>query len=164
MMPVKPVQARDIMSTKLITVRPQDDVFESISILIKNNISGAPVVDQDRNLLGVFSEKSVMRVLLDGAYEGLPTNEVRAFMDTSPHTITEDTQLLSIAQIFLTTPRRRLPVLDGTRLVGQVSRRDVVRAVYDASRKFDTNDKVLLYLSALRPIDEAPNFDGEPKR
>ncbi len=154
--PAKTVQARDIMATKLITLDIHTDVFDAIRVMIKNNISGAPVIDKDRNLLGVFSEKSVMQVLIDAAYDGLPTNEVGAFMDKTPHTIVENTQLLSIAQIFLTTPRRRLPVLDGQKLVGQVSRRDVVRAVYEVNEHHECKNKVLLYLSALKSMDEVP--------
>ncbi len=150
------VKARDIMTSKLITIDPKQDVFAAIRVLIKNNISGAPVIGPDRKLLGVFSEKSVMQVLIDAAYEGLPTNQVEAFMDKTPHTIAEETQLLSIAQIFLTTPRRRLPVLRDEILVGQVSRRDVVKAVYEVNKRHESHDKTLLYLSALKGMDEAP--------
>ena len=156
--PTADVHARDIMATRLITLKPDMEAFQAIGVLIKNKISGAPVVDENGKLLGVFSEKSVMQVLIDAAYEQLPTNLVQVFMDKTPHTITEDTQLLSIAQIFLTTPRRRLPVLRDEKLVGQVSRRDVVKAAYDINRKLSgCNNKTLLYLSALRQMDEAPS-------
>ena len=129
--------ARDIMVTRLVTLRPEMDVFKCIEILVKNKISGAPVVDKNNNLLGTFSEKCCMQVLIDAAYEGLPTNQVGAFMDADPQTISEDTMLLSIAQVFLITPRRRLPVVKDGKLVGQISRRDVLRAAQD----FLTNKK-----------------------
>ena len=148
--------ARDIMSSRLVTLRPEMDVFQGIEVLVKNKISGAPVVDENRNLLGIFSEKSCMKVLIDAAYEGLPTNSVSSFMDHEPTTIEPDTQLLTIAQIFLSTPRRRLPVLEGGKLVGQVSRRDVIRAASKIMRLHKDNKKVLLYLSALRDMQEAP--------
>jgi hypothetical protein len=64
--------------------------------------------------------------------------------------------LMSIAQIFLTTPRRRLPVLRDGRLVGQVSRRDVVQAALNLVRHHPSYEKQLLYLSALRAMNEAP--------
>ncbi len=152
----KNVYAREIMTTKLVTLRPDIDVFEGVRVLIKYSISGAPVIDEDGKLLGVFSEKSVMKVLLDAAYEQLPTHRVDSFMDTTPLTIDENTQLMSIAQIFATTSRRRLPVLKDGKLVGQVSRRDVVRAAYDIIREHKSPQKTLLYLSALREMNEAP--------
>ena len=150
------VYARDIMVTKLITLKPEVDVFQGIELLIKHRISGAPVIDDSRKLLGIFSEKSCMQVLIDAAYEQLPTNRVDAFMDKEMITITEDTQLLSVAQIFLTTPRRRLPVLDGEQLVGQVSRRDVLRATLEVIRRSPDRASTLLYLSALRAMDDVP--------
>ena len=148
--------ARDIMTTKLVTLDPEMDVFHGIEVLVKHNISGAPVIDSERKLLGIFSEKSCMQVLIDAAYEGLPTNQIGKFMDETPTTITPDTQLLSIAQIFLTTPRRRLPVIEDEKLVGQVSRRDVIRAASKVMKLTKDHKKILLYLSALREMDDAP--------
>ena len=149
-------KARDIMTTKLVTLDAEMDVFHGIEMLVKHNISGAPVVDRNRKLLGVFSEKSCMRVLIDAAYDGLPTNQIGKFMDTDPVTITPDTQLLSIAQIFLTTPRRRLPVIEDDKLVGQVSRRDVIRAASKIMKLSKDHKKILLYLSALREMQDVP--------
>ena len=149
-------KARDIMTTKLVTLDPEMDVFHGIEVLVRHNISGAPVIDADRRLLGIFSEKSCMKVLIDAAYEGLPTNQIGKFMDETPTTITPETQLLSIAQIFLTTPRRRLPVIEDEKLVGQVSRRDVIRAASKIMKLTKDHKKILLYLSALRDMQDAP--------
>ena len=144
------------MTKRLVTLDPDMDVFHGIEVLVKHNISGAPVVDRDRMLLGIFSEKSCMEVLIDAAYEGLPTNLIENFMDTSPVTIDPGMQVLSIAQIFLTTPRRRLPVLEKGKLVGQVSRRDVIRAAANLTKHTKDNRKRLLYLSALHELEEVP--------
>ena len=151
-----PVSARDIMTTRLVTLSPETDVFAGIEMLVKNKISGAPVIDSQRNLLGIFSEKSCMKVLIDAAYEGLPTNQIGKFMDDTPTTIEPDTQLLTIVQIFLDTPRRRLPVVEGNKLVGQVSRRDVIKAASKYLKLNKDNRQVLLYLSALRGMEEVP--------
>lgn len=148
--------ARDIMTSRLITLDAEMDVFAGIEILVKNKISGAPVVDQNRRLLGVFSEKSCMKVLIDAAYDGLPTNHIGKFMDDEPTTITPDTDLLTIAQIFLSTPRRRLPVLEDGKLVGQVSRRDVIRTASKIMATHKDHKKVLLYLSALHSMNDVP--------
>ncbi len=120
--------ARQIMSTKLVTLRPDTDVVQAIGDLLNHRISGAPVVDADGRFLGVFSEKTSMSVLVQAAYEQLPSPKVVAFMDTDlDRTILEDVSFLDCAKRFRETPYRRLPVLrDGT-LVGLISRRDVLR-------------------------------------
>jgi CBS domain-containing protein len=149
--------ARDFMVRKLITLRPEMDVFDAVQMLLKHRISGAPVVEPDGQYLGVFSEKCSMHVLLDAAYEQLPSNQVRAFMDRDALTIAPDAQLLSIAQVFLLTSYRRLPVLEQGRLVGQVSRRDVLRAALDLVKHVPKPAQPsLLYLSALHERHEAP--------
>ena len=56
---------------------------------------------------------------------------VSTFMNKQPRTITEDTDYLSMAEIFLNTNNRRLPVLDEGKLIGQISRRDLLKAVYE---------------------------------
>ena len=148
--------ARDFMTTKLTTLSPDMDVFAAIEILLKKKISGAPVVDQNRNLLGVFSEASSMKVLTDAAYEGLPTNQIFAFMDSSPVTITPDTQLFSIIHSMIHHHRRRLPVLEGTKLVGQISRRDIMREASKILHKKGDRESTLLYLSAIREMQDTP--------
>ena len=128
-------RAKDLMATGLVTLTPDMDVFEAIHLLLKKRISGAPVIDKSRKFLGSFSEKTSMTVLLGAAHDQLPTSRVEAFMDKDRNrTIDEEKGLLSIAQMFLDTPYRRLPVLRDGRLIGQVSCRDVLRAAHSLSR------------------------------
>lgn len=152
------ITARDFMTKRLVTLSPEMDVLDAVQRLLKNRISGAPVVSGDGHYLGVFSEKCAMQVLLDAAYEQLPSNQIHFFMDTEAQTIEPDTQLLSIAQVFLLTSYRRLPVLEDGRLVGQVSRRDVMHASLDLLKQAPSRDEgtSLLYLSALVERSEAP--------
>jgi predicted transcriptional regulator len=151
-----PVLAKEIMVTKLVTLSPSMDAFEAIDLLLKYRISGAPVVDPERNYLGVFSERCCMSLLVEGAYQQLPSIQVYAYMDTHAQTIDEDMDLLSIAQIFLNTHARRLPVLDEGKLVGQISRRDVLKAIHAMSAVTSNEDSALLYLSSLVERNNAP--------
>jgi CBS domain-containing protein len=122
------------MATSLVTLAPDMDAFDAIGLLLDRHISGAPVISEERRFLGVFSEKTSMNVLLGSAYDQLPTSRVEAFLDPDrERTITEERDLLSVTQMFLDTVYRRLPVLRGEKLVGQVSRRDVLRATYSLS-------------------------------
>lgn len=156
---MKSMVAEDIMVTRLVTLSPHVDVLDAVRLLLKSRISGAPVVDNEGKYLGVFSEKCAMHVILDAAYDSLPTNHVGAFMDTQARTIRPDTDLLSIAQVFLLTNFRRLAVVDddGT-LLGQISRRDVMAAglkQLDESSE-GKQESSLLYLSALHERGSAP--------
>lgn len=153
-----PMTAREIMVTDLVTLAPRTDVVEGVQTLLKNRISGAPVVDAEGRYLGMFSEKCAMQVLLDAAYEELPTCEVRAFMDSGAQMIQPATHLLSIAQVFLLTPYRRLPVVEDGLLLGQISRRDILRVWMDAVDQAPGRNASarLLYWNALFEQLEAP--------
>ncbi len=148
--------AADIMTSRLVTLSPDMDVFNAIDLLVKHKISGAPVIDKNHRLLGMFTEKSCLEVMVDAAYEGLPANEVGAFMDEPADTVTADTGMLSMAQIFLNKKTRRLPVLNEGKLVGQVSRRDLIRATIKQMKKSPDRQQHLLYLSALREREDSP--------
>ena len=150
------ILAKDIMVTKLVTLTPEVSLRDACTLLIKKQISGAPVVDAEHHLIGVFSEKDLMTALVDAVYDQLPSSEVRAYMSTETRTISEETDLLSIAQIFQTENYRRLPVLRDGKLVGQISRRDVMRAVVDLLAPAKDQKTALLYLSALREMGETP--------
>jgi len=155
----KPVLAKDIMKTKLITLTPDMDVLEAIGKLLNHRISGAPVVDPEGRVLGVFSERCCMDVLIKASYEQLPSSQIFPFVDTEARCISEDTDLLTIAQIFLSTATRRLPVIrEGGYLLGQISRRDLLQAG-NKNLKFRTTvpqEKNLLYLSGLMNREESP--------
>lgn len=126
------VRARDIMKTQLITVGPHADVFDAIQLLLQHRVSGLPVTDSTGEFLGVFSERSAMRVIIDMTWNQFSSAAVSAWMDHDRRrTVTEHTSLEEIRQRFSQTPYRRLPVLNRGQLVGQISRRDVLRAELD---------------------------------
>ncbi len=149
-MPSQPVIARDIMVTSLIKLSPHMDLFDAIDKLLKYRISGAPVVDNHGNYLGVFSERSSISLLMSAIYDGVPTNEIARFVDRDAETVTEDTDLLTVAQKLMNTHYRRLPVLDEDgKLVGQISRRDVLKAARALLKMSDPSSSTILYLSSL---------------
>lgn len=126
------VRAKDCMQTSLVTVSPDCDVFDAISHLLANRISGLPVVDHAGQFRGVFSERSAMRVLIDLTWNQMSRGPVSAWMDSDrARTVTEQTLLPELRGRFSETHYRRLPVLNHGRLVGQISRRDVLRAELD---------------------------------
>ena len=154
--------AADVMVTKLVTLSPDTPVQQAIGTLLKRRISGAPVVGPGREFLGVFSERTCMRVLLDSAAEQVPCGTVRSYADPDAPTVTEDADLLTVVHRFDEGRVRRLPVLRPTpgggagEVVGQVSRRDVLRAAYDLGAfKPERSAPHPLYLSGVRAAGDA---------
>ncbi len=120
---------REFMTCKLVTLAPERDVFDAIDHLLSRRISGAPVVDEEGRYQGIFSEKTAMRVLVSAVHDQLPGTNVASYMNLDRNRIVEDEDsLLDVAHKFQQTPYRRLPVLHGDKLAGQVSRRDVLKA------------------------------------
>ncbi|RMF37971.1 MAG: CBS domain-containing protein [Planctomycetota bacterium] len=145
----RPILAREIMTRTLVTLSPDLDVFQAIDILLKKRISGAPVVSADGKFLGIFSESSCMRFVINAAYDNLPDASILAFTDPNPPTITPETDLLTICQTFIDQATRRLPVLENGRLVGNISRRDVMRVIAEMAKGRQAGHAEPLYLSAL---------------
>jgi len=143
------ILAREMMTENLVTLSPDLEVFQAIDVLLKKRISGAPVVDFDGTFLGIFSESSCMRVIINAAYENLPDAGLMPFVDTDPPMISPDTDLLTICQTFLDQATRRLPVTENGRLLGQISRRDIMRKVSELAKGKTCGHAELLYISAL---------------
>ena len=127
-MPIS-AKVRDYMAASLVTFTPDTEIMDAIDALVRNRISGAPVVDEHGNLVGVLSEQDCMKVALHAGYYGDPGGRVAEFMSTEVRTVDADTSIVELARAFLSTPYRRYPVLENERLVGQISRRDVLRAL-----------------------------------
>lgn len=119
------------MATKLITFSPSTDIKTAIDIILKNRISGAPVVDAQKNLVGMLSESDCIKTIISGPYNNHPGGHgtVADFMSKDVVTIDAKKTILDLAYEFTNTPYRRFPVVDKGRLVGQISRSDILRAI-----------------------------------
>lgn len=122
--------ANEIMTRSLVTFRPDTGIYEAVRTLISRKISGAPVIDDERRLVGILSEKDCFRVLTTTAFEGNPEGKVRDYMTAQPKTVSPETSFYEIVSILQREAFRRLPVVDRRgRLVGQISRRDVLTVI-----------------------------------
>lgn len=125
-----PPKASDVMVPRhsLFTLAPEDDVLDAMASLLKNRYSGAPVIDPNGHFLGVFSEKTCLGYVMEAAYSELPSAKVHQFIDPdSNRLIDADTDLHTIAKVFLETSYGRLPVMHDRAIVGQISRVDVLK-------------------------------------
>jgi len=132
-MPLTSIKARDFMAANLVTLAPDMEILRAITLLIEHRISGAPVVDDRGNLVGVLSEQDCMRVALNAGYHDEHGGRVAEFMSAKVECIDAETTILELAEKFINSRYRRFPVLEDNRLVGQISRRDVLRALQSLS-------------------------------
>ena len=126
---LKSVKVRDYMAASLVVLHPEMEILRAIHLLVEHRISGAPVTDEHGNLVGVLSELDCMQVALNAGYYEQLGGQVAEYMSRDVRTVQAETSIITLAQMFLDSPYRRYPVLDDNRLVGQISRRDVLRAL-----------------------------------
>ena len=120
----------DFMTTHLMTARPEMDLLALVDLLLIQGISGAPVVDQDGKLLGMISEQDCLRKILVGTYQGDIGGRVEDAMTSPVESVKMGANIVEVAEQMLATNRRRFPVVDlEGRLRGQISRRDLLKAV-----------------------------------
>ncbi|UTW09099.1 CBS domain-containing protein [Pseudomonas benzenivorans] len=126
---LKSIKVRDYMTRHLVTFRSDTDLFTAINRLLEHRISGAPVVDSQGHLIGLLSEGDCLRGILSGAYYEAIGGTVSGYMNTEVETISPEVDIIEVSQRFLRGRLGRLPVIEDGRLVGQISRSDVLRAV-----------------------------------
>ena len=123
----------DYMTKKLITFKADQPVLEVMDVLIKNRISGGPVVNAKGELVGIISEGDCMKQISESRYFNMPMNDtiVENHMVKNVDTINESMNIFDVATLFYKSNRKRFPVLRNGKLVGQISRRDVLKAALE---------------------------------
>jgi CBS domain-containing protein len=114
----------------MVTFRPDQSIQDVIKIIIDKKISGAPVLDDQRHLVGIISEKDCLRIIVDQAYHNLPaeTRKVSDYMTVKVQSLSPKTNVVEAAIEFLNSSIRRFAVVENGALIGQVSRRDILKA------------------------------------
>jgi CBS domain-containing protein len=112
--------AKEIMTRDIITVAPDLTVRKLAMTLVKNQISGAPVTGKNGKIVGIVSEADIV------AKKG---KDVKAIMSKKVISVAEDTPVEEIAQLMTKHKIKRLPVMNGGKVVGIVSRADIVNAI-----------------------------------
>jgi CBS domain-containing protein len=127
--------AADVMRRRMQTVGPEDDIEQAVRLLLEKDISGAPVVDADGSLAGVLTEHDCIRMLAQSISSGWPEGRVRDHMTTKVEMAAPNEDLLALADQLTSSGHRRLLVVEDGRLVGLVSRGDLLRALEDFEKK-----------------------------
>ena len=121
--------ARDIMTENVVTIQPTCSVRDAIDLLIREQISGLPVVNERERLVGIVTEFALLAVAYD---DTITRDEVSRHMTTDVLTVDVNDPVRKIADLFIVHRVRRVPVMDNGRIMGLISRRDVLTALHTA--------------------------------
>ena len=127
------LQAKTIMKKDVITLHPQDSLDKAIELLVEKNITGIPVINEDRTLAGVITEKDVLIYMLEQdaithvTDSNLCEHTVFHAMTANVITFNEETPIPEICECLARHEFRRVPIVDSqNKLVGIVSRKDII--------------------------------------
>ena len=124
------LKAKNIMTTNVVSVKKETPIYEAMALLLSNEITGMPVVDDDMNLVGIITEKDCLRLFYDEEDEKHKT--VRYFMTQPAIHYNENDSLQTICDFMMINYFRRVPVTSKEgKVVGILSRPDVIQNILD---------------------------------
>jgi CBS-domain-containing membrane protein len=121
--------ARAIMTDDVVTIDPKSSIQEAIELLLKQRVSGLPVTDADGRLIGIVTEFALLAIAYDNRVR---EDSIGQHMTTEVLTVDASDPINKVVDLCLMHRVRRVPVLENGRLVGLISRRDVLKAMYEA--------------------------------
>lgn len=124
------ITARDIMTENVVTIPPTCSVGHAVEILIREEISGLPVVDDQDQLVGIVTEFALLATAYD---QRIAIESVDKHMTTDVLTVDVNDPVRKVADLFIVHRVRRVPVMENGRIAGLISRRDVLKAVYETA-------------------------------
>ncbi|OGS47065.1 MAG: hypothetical protein A2539_08185 [Elusimicrobia bacterium RIFOXYD2_FULL_34_15] len=119
-------RAKDVMIKEVFTVHPGSTLKEAVKTILSKGISGLPVVDDSGKVIGIITEKDIINYMISGNLHHALVSEAMSKNIVSVHT---DTDLTKIALLFSEKGIKRVPVIDDGKLVGIISRRDMIRSI-----------------------------------
>jgi predicted transcriptional regulator len=127
----KPIS--EFMATKVMTFDPEMTIDEATIVLAKNKFSGAPVVNEKNELIGMLSEKDCLKTIVDSYYNQRPSSssKVKDYMSANVISVGPNKTVIEVAYMFVHSNFKRFPVIENGKLVGQISRSDVLKLISD---------------------------------
>jgi len=129
MMEAASITVRSYMATQLVAFSPDTEIMDAMHALLENKITGAPVIDSRGELVGILSEHDCIQCALNACYHGELGGQVESVMSRDVQTVEPDESILEVAERLIGSTFKRFVVLERNRVVGQISRRDVLRAL-----------------------------------
>jgi uncharacterized protein (TIGR02266 family) len=162
------VCAKDVMSKQMITVKEDTGLKEAIRLLVEHNVTGLPVVSEDMRLLGIVTEKDVLRALYDTSI-GIGRRTVADLMTSEIISFDEDDDLIKVYESLMASYFRRVTVLSEGKLVGVISRRDMIKFLFESIKRKEALDteypderrKYIRVLKEFKVVYSTPEAFGE---
>ena len=123
------MRVRDYMTRRIVSFTPDTEILRALHLMHKNDISNAPVLDENGSLIGILSDRDCIRGVLQGTYHSEFAGLVSDFMTHEVRTVGPDEGLIDAINRLVDLPHRLYPVVAGGDLVGVISRRDIVAAL-----------------------------------
>jgi predicted transcriptional regulator len=125
-----PLKVSDYMTKNLVTFKADQSIEEVVNAIIKYRISGGPVVNDKHELIGLISETDCIKQVSESRYYNMPMNNdtVEKYMVKDVDTIDGNMNIFDAATKFLESHRRRFPIVENGKLVGQISQKDILKA------------------------------------
>lgn len=125
-----PLKVSDYMTTNLITFTRDQTIESVMQSLIKHRISGGPVVNEKNELIGIISEGDCIKQISESRYYNMPMQDktIERHMALNVDTIDGNMNIFDAASKFIEAKRRRFPIIENGKLVGQISQKDVLKA------------------------------------
>ncbi|WP_239017267.1 CBS domain-containing protein [Seongchinamella sediminis] len=124
------VSLRDYMLANPVKVRADANLLDAMQVIIDNKVSGVCVVDGADNLVGILSELDCLRAVLGATYNKTGVGEVREYMASDNLVVAHpDEDIVDVAQDMLANNKRRRPVVENGKLIGQITCRQLLTAV-----------------------------------
>lgn len=124
------VNLRDYMLSNPVKVRASDNLMDAMQVIIDNKVSGVCVVDEEQNLVGILSELDCLRGVLGAIYNNGSVSNVGDYMATDNLVVAHPNEdIVDVAQDMLLKNKRRRPVVENGKLIGQITCRQLLTAV-----------------------------------
>ncbi|MDH3615972.1 MAG: CBS domain-containing protein [Gammaproteobacteria bacterium] len=125
---------RDFMDTVVPTLRPETQIMQAVDFLVHHRVTGAPVVDSDGSMVGIITETDLLKLMTEGIQGEPPTEAtVAEYMTTDVISVSPTVDVYYVAGMFLANKFRRLPVVENGKIVGAITRFDLLRVIRSLS-------------------------------
>ncbi|MEN9434175.1 MAG: hypothetical protein RLZZ422_1764 [Pseudomonadota bacterium] len=128
-MPKVPTSVRDYMSSRVATLREDQNVREAVDVFTKYNVFSAVVLNNLGNLVGIVSVSDCIHVAIKSGYHAGWRGTVKEIMSPDVRTVEASENIMNVANMFMSNNYRRYPVLEDNRVVGVITRLDVLKGL-----------------------------------